>query len=802
MPFLHPVRKERDLTFRFLCLCIIFGIIFYLSGCGEESEDGGPTLKSPEVLIISNTELLKYHPEEYLTGEIKSAPLLSSDKHPHGWQRADCTKCHRSPSREAPAVCTNCHGKNGVNNQPDTCDNCHKVSSVYGDPPSGQHRAHIGRGVKDTNCDECHPGKPENSDVHANGHLNIVFKAEDGKYNENLGLCQNIACHEDRQWPGEGCSLCHSPYPPDTGYHTKHLAQGELSCPACHEGNDHDDDKNSGRIEIGGVEYNSITGDCTSDCHKPQRWRCTDCHDYPPADGNHSQTTHEFSCDECHSGHDHSYKAAIRPKDFSEVVVELKQGGEYRDDTNDGVANGLCSPASACHETRRWGGSCTACHEQPPETGVHVLHVKREDNSCQDCHQGNEHGPDRGSGAIDIGGVEYDFINGDCTSSCHQQRRWDCTTCHGYPPKNGNHPEHQSLKLGCEQCHSGHRHSTNGVSVPDNLAPIQVNFALGGSFNSGNQLCSGIVCHEPRVWGSSCTDCHNSPPNTGAHQAHLATGDISCQACHKGNQHDADENSGSIEIGGVGYNFINGECTPVCHPPRQWPACTNCHRYPPDSGNHLAHNQPTGRYFGYPQQPILCDECHADHRHSYKAATAPNDFSEVEVRLQEGIFNPSNKLCSVSCHDPQKWGASCGDCHGAPPNTGRHSIHLQTNLNCDDCHKGHRHDLDISSGFIEVGDNIIYDQFTGDCASTCHEKKRWDCTSCHGYPPDTGHHTVHTKLSQFGCRICHENHEHTFKAATNPNDRRNVKVSFTILGDWDKSTNSCKNIGCHENKKW
>ena len=137
--------------------------------------------------------------------------------------------------------------------------------------------------------------------------------------------------------------------------------------------------------------------------------------------------------------------------------------------------------------------------------------------------------------------------------------------------------------------------------MPDNLSPIQVDFALGGSFSSGNQRCSGIVCHEPRVWGSSCADCHNSPPNTGAHQVHLAVDQISCPACQQGNQHDEDKNSGFIEIGGVGYNFIlydqfTGDYTSACHQKKQWDCfschgyprwdCTSCHGYPPKSGNH------------------------------------------------------------------------------------------------------------------------------------------------------------------------------------------------------------------------
>lgn len=283
------LRNERYFIFRFLFLCLIFGITCYLAGCSKDRITTPPD----EPLIPKEKDvLLQYHPEEYLTMDIKSAPLLTSDNHLHGWQRADCTKCHRSPSKEAPEVCINCHGKNGINNQENTCSNCHKVVSMFGNPPSGQHQTHVAKGPKDTNCEKCHPGRPEKSNVHASGIQNIVFD-RGGTYElapnkEILGACKNIACHEDRQWGGEGCSSCHDS-PPNTGYHAKHLAQKDLSCQTCHEENQHDSDIDSGSIETGGIKYNLITGDCASDCHKTQKWRCTDCHDYPPENGNHSK---------------------------------------------------------------------------------------------------------------------------------------------------------------------------------------------------------------------------------------------------------------------------------------------------------------------------------------------------------------------------------------------------------------------------------------------------------------------------------------------------------------------------------
>ena len=318
---------------------------------------------------------------------------------------------------------------------------------------------------------------------------------------------------------------------------------------------------------------------------------------------------------------------------------------------------------------------------------------------------------------------------------------------------------------------------------------------------------TNIGCHlDSRVWGSTCDECHGNPPMTGTHLLHVEQEKLKCQDCHKGNQHDLDDRSGSIELGGVSYDALKGDCRSTCHEERKW-GCVSCHGYPPNTGTHISHNKPSGKFFDIEETslaPILCDECHLDHQHSYKAAVAPKEFSPIQVEFaQGGIFNSSNRLCNnIGCHEPMEWGGSCGDCHSAPPETGLHRVHIESRLNCTQCHKGNQHDLDKNSGVIEIGD-IDYEQFTGGCKSSCHTKEEsWNCTSCHGYPPDTGQHKIHTNLSQFGCHICHKEHEHTYKAAIAPSELRDVTVSFTIKGDWKETTKTCENVGCHENKKW
>jgi hypothetical protein len=130
---------------------ILFITLFFL-GCSEDRDkitpatgDSLPSVKEP---------LKAYHPIEYLTTEVRSAPMLAQKNHPDGWKKSNCIQCHRTPSNIAPEVCNNCHGKNGVNDEKDTCSNCHKVKGEFGEPTSGNHQSHVTKGPKDI---KCHP---------------------------------------------------------------------------------------------------------------------------------------------------------------------------------------------------------------------------------------------------------------------------------------------------------------------------------------------------------------------------------------------------------------------------------------------------------------------------------------------------------------------------------------------------------------------------------------------------------------------------------------------------------------------
>ncbi|MDQ1317143.1 MAG: hypothetical protein QG588_794, partial [Candidatus Poribacteria bacterium] len=514
MTFLKELSKNSKNKFYFATFglyFILFITLFFL-GCSEDRDKITPA--TGDSLPSVKESLKAYHPIEYLTTEVRSAPMLAQKNHPDGWKKSNCIQCHRTPSKIAPEICNNCHGKNGVNDEKDTCSNCHKVKSEFGEPTSGNHQSHVTKGPKDTKCQKCHTGGPEQSKSHANGKVDITIN-KDGKYtsikgeNGIIGSCSSISCHGDERKWGGNCSSCHYD-PPDTGYHKQHITQENISCQSCHLGNQHDSDSKSGKIDLGGITYDKTTGSCITTCHdKPRNWTCTDCHAFPTNTGNHALVNHKVGCKECHSDHTHSYKAATKPLDFSDAKVNFAHEGKYKED------NKSCSSVS-CHESvadeRIWGTSCNDCHSNMPTTGEHVLHVQQKKLKCEDCHFGTEHDIYSHSKPIELGGnkVKYDYTTGNCTSTCHKEEKWGCLSCHAYPPNSGSHPAHSGKN--CETCHKDHKHSYKAALAPKDFADTVVNIADGGAFNKSNKLCNGVPCHESRTWGGSCTACHASPP--------------------------------------------------------------------------------------------------------------------------------------------------------------------------------------------------------------------------------------------------------------------------------------------------
>jgi hypothetical protein len=436
---------------RGLVILPLLVLTVYLVGCGEES---------PRELL----------PDESLKPLLSSAPLLSKENHPHGWEKGDCLECHK-PSTitghgKLERKCADCHGRNGVGGAVDTCETCHGYP-----PDTGNHTSHVKE--RKPSCDGCHA-----DNLHANGVLNINFP-KGGEFKD--GTC-SVACHKSLKWGESGCTLCHG-NPPETGNHISHVKEQKLSCQECHTDNIHVNGVLEVKFSKGGRFSDKS---CTVACHKSLKWGesgCTLCHGNPPETGNHISHVKEqkLSCQECHTDNIHMNGVSD---------VNFLKGGQFSD--------GTCTVV--CHKSVKWGESgCTLCHGNPPDTGKHRLHVEERGLDCDSCHMNRKHDDDVKSGEIDVGGVEYEPLDGNCTSTCHERKRWDCKSCHGYPPNTGKHKKHKVF--GCNICHKDHLHSYKAAVSPTDLSNVEVKLEIMGSYEKPTKTCKTVGCHEDKKWG-------------------------------------------------------------------------------------------------------------------------------------------------------------------------------------------------------------------------------------------------------------------------------------------------------------
>ena len=257
-----------------------------------------------------------------------------------------------------------------------------------------------------------------------------------------------------------------------------------------------------------------------------------------------------------------------------------------------------------------------------------------------------------------------------------------CTACHGFPPPPflttaTSHPASTS----CYLCHA--------TTVDANGNLIAGGTHLDGKVEVTTHPIPYVAQHTGPALAdlNACTFCHGSD-FTGGESG------VSCTACHAS----------------LGYSDWQTNCT-FCHGTRTpgWTIASLPLAAPP-LGAH-GETDPTVPQVGAHQKHlgngstftdgVDCSECHA----------VPADLSHLDGVAQitfgslatQGGLQPSyaGGTCSATyCHGAglvgganttPTWTApgsvACGDCHGSPPNTGRHVIVAQhLSRDCSACH--------------------------------------------------------------------------------------------------------------------
>jgi predicted CxxxxCH...CXXCH cytochrome family protein len=453
---------------------------------------------------------------------------------------------------------------------------------------------------------------------------------------------------------------------------------------------------------------------------------------------NHFSAADTMYCDACHDPHRHQdqferyyIRSAITTPNSGDWAVAFNHATDFihGEPSYDGICE-ACHTLTNHHRNNSSGGhghhqdhDCTACHG-------HIPGSSPEGGSCSACH---ESPPPTGAHLVHVGMPEADVAYGDLRQT-------------------SDYADSAAVYMfGCGNCHpannSYHQNGTLDIELFDSTLPPHVLKALNpptASYTPGSEpftddrgftytlgTCSDIYCHSSgqvaefqtysdAYWGRAepygCGDCHGEPPtyesqgagedgaNThyqfgvlwgsdeghilGIHWFHDSTtvadslGTVlNCNVCHHATT-TSDRN--------VGFGEGDGNCG-------------NCHDVTTDPpfGNRGTITNAAWHVSGTPEvefTPVpfrsaaqMSSPPPGWTRHGY-----PNGYDETNI-VDLSTYEVETKTCyDVPCHLNQtsvQWGLEwdCNACHQYLASKGSHAGRLDGGAECTDCHPGTIH---------------------------------------------------------------------------------------------------------------
>ncbi|HET8542759.1 MAG TPA: CxxxxCH/CxxCH domain-containing protein [Anaeromyxobacter sp.] len=630
--------------------------------------------------------------------------------------RCENVYCHGATLRAGTRGSATAPDWTGAEGTQMTCGSCHLA-------PPASHAIYAER----TRCQRCHAGT-----VKADGTIDVAS----GQHIDGT-TPTTTAC--------DGCHLA----PPDTGAHRAHANPAD---PAS-------------------VSYGSLAvGVGTSPGSAPAYvFGCGYCH---PLDGAFHQ--------------DGTTQVDLLPA--GEGVKLLNDAGAAFDPSDSTCSGVYCHGATlgagyaGADTSPAWTGgatSCASCHAAPPAS--HAVYATP--TQCQRCHSETV-GPD---GSIDLPSRKH--IDGTRTPVPTA-----CDGCHLAPPDGGAHRAHANptdpasvsygslavdvgtspadapaYVFGCGHCHpldgAKHRDGTAEVDLAPAGGGLRSLNAAAAAFDRAASTCSGVYCHGATLlagsrgadtspgWSGSprtCASCHAAPP--ASHAVYAAPSE--CQRCHSATLH----GDGSIDL--AGREHLDGS-TPVPT------ACDGCHLAPPDTGAHRAHANPADPASvsygslavdvgvsptGAPAYVFGCGHCHPlSGEPKHRDGTRDVDLAPAGGGLKSlndpgAAWTQGDSACSgVYCHgatlrvgtqgaDPSPaWtgtARTCASCHSSPPAS--HAGYPGAST-CQTCH-----------GATVNPDGTVHVAGMQHVDGDVDAPTGGGCNGCHGAPPDTGVHRVHS----------------------------------------------------------
>jgi predicted CxxxxCH...CXXCH cytochrome family protein len=360
----------------------------------------------------------------------------------------------------------------------------------------------------------------------------------------------------------------------------------------------------------------------------------------------------------------------------------------------------------------------------------------------------------------------------------------------GGGPTTGAHPVHlnggafSDAKYACDTCHS------SGFQVTFPSPSLARSNGASPTFDSTAKTCSNVYCHVGGTGAGNivlgggtvpspgwdppgtiaCGACHALPGGLVATPWHpLVASGVDCAFCHAGYTRTSVDKA--VHVNGQ-KNVKNVASCTACHgdsTKTATPADPLFAAPPVDrSGSSATTRAGVGAHQAHltgttlRAQPVACTECHTvppDLAHVGPALDTPASLTWGPLATTGGLspaFNPVPATCSATyCHGASLVGGSatapqwtrvdgsqisCTSCHGSPPATGQHALHVNTvGLACSSCHLGYTYSAATLTGTVNPATHVngitnvngtlitTWNPATSTCTAACHgtQQKVW-----------------------------------------------------------------------------
>jgi hypothetical protein len=551
------------------------------------------------------------------------------------------------------------------------------------------------------------------------------------------GVTNCVKCHDaTRQESAAKCLSCHKPIAEriarKTGVH-RAVTNDCARCHAEHGG----PDAELRKFDVQSFDHTAETGFALEGRHAAVSAKCAACHlkrsflETRTACGSCHQDTHKNvlgpDCARCHSPRV-TFKAARTQFDHARTQFMLvgahravacekcHAGGAFR-----GLQHETCTPCHQEPHKKKFGSSCTTCHNQlewatrlvdHKKTGFTLVgaHVRLD---CAKCHPSGMTKP----------------LRSDQCSACHSNLhrasvKEDCRACHTEAGWRGATFDHRARTafplvgkhdgLVCRKCHTG--------ITPENV-PLDRKVVDFGGVKSECAACHADT--HKGAYGRACDICHRPATFKTAGFAHPRTPDffagrhmsLTCAQCHlRGGPQPSHAATVAVAAPPKPPSMTCVACHADVHLGQVGTACERCHaidaeRFAPSRFSHQqAAFQLTGKH-----QSVACAKCHPSETRAFPAGRG------TATRL-----TPTPTTCA-SCHKDPHMGqvsAECGTCHSAATfglsnytHTGLGDLFapLHGRLPCQSCHKN-------ETGQFPKGKGTAIRFKVGRTCTTCHSQ--------------------------------------------------------------------------------